>query len=70
MLGNTSECWREKMLAILQKNVGNSRKMLAMFSKNVDEKILAPLRKNVNEKKCQQHFRKILTKNAHTPENC
>jgi hypothetical protein len=42
------------MLATLVENVG-------ITSKNVDEKLLASLLKNVDEK-CWQHYRKMLTK--------
>jgi hypothetical protein len=47
-----------------------TKKTLATLPKNVDEKNVGKLLKNVEEKKCWQHFRKRLTKNVgNTPRN-
>jgi hypothetical protein len=41
-----------------------------LVSKNVNKKNVGNTSKNVDEKKCWQHFRKILTKNVgNTPKN-
>jgi hypothetical protein len=54
-----------------------TRKNVGITSKNFDEKMLAPLLKNVDEKcwqtseKCWQHSRKMLTKKCwNTFEKC
>jgi hypothetical protein len=63
---HASENVDEKILATLLKML--TQKILATV--NVDEKNVGKLSENVDEKKCWQYFRKMLTKNVgNTPKN-